>query len=438
MVLVKRVAVTAVTAAGEIVPPRVVAVRTVVNGDSSPFHWSSCAGGAAKLSSVKQLLLINPRAGEASELAGVLAVRQDGLSHRVVESLDSARRELKDRSWDGVLMMPGLERLSRSSFVQFASTVRNAPKLMLLGEEEAGVITVAPGSRERVIDQVLSILGLPRSATFDSRVVEELGFAGAVEFARVEWPGAQQPLLRALVRRGDFDAQALGAAQRAGQLSGPGLAQTLEVFWDDPRPHLLQVLPEGVSLQRLLRQRPIWGTELAVSVARGAADGMATLHAAEFSAGTLRAPSVWLTVEGEVLLLGHGLTQLPYTRQTYYGLPSEAPPEEYGTQMPPSIPGDPFRLGILLMQLAVNDSPVRQLSPIVYLQRTWRPELSAHFTALGPRVARVVELLVQPESFDRPRGELLREVLDEVAPKDRARAIADAVQWSKMAPDASW
>ena len=90
------------------------------------------------------------------------------------------------------------------------------------------------------------------------------------------------------------------------------------------------------------------------------------------------------------------------------------------------------------MQLAVNDSPVRQLSPIVYLQRTWRPELGAHFTALGPRVARVVELLVQPDSFDRPRGALLREVLDEVAPKHRARAIADAVKWSMMAPDASW
>ena len=125
-------------------------------------------------------------------------------------------------------------------------------------------------------------------------------------------------------------------------------------------------------------------------------------------------------------------------RQTYYGLPSEAPPEEYGTQLPPCIPGDPFRLGILLMQLAVNDSPVRQLSPLVYLQRTWRPELEAHFTALGPRVARVVELLVQPDSFDRPRGELLREILDDVAPRDRERAIADAVKWSKLAPDASW
>ena len=387
---------------------------------------------------MKQLLLVHPRATEASELTGVLAVRQDGLSYRVVESLDSARRELKDRQWDGVLMAPGLKTLSLASFLRFATTLQNPPKLMLLGEEQVGVTTVAPGSPERIVDQVLSILGIPRSATFDSRVVEELGFAGAVEFARVQWPGTEEPLLRAQVRRSDFDAESLAAAQRAGQLMGPGLAQTLEVFWDDPRPHLLQVLPDGVSLQRLLRQRPVWGTELALAVARGAAEGIATLHAAEFSAGTLRAPSVWLTVEGEVLLLGHGLTQLPYTRQTYYGLPSEAPPEEYGTQTPPCIPGDPFRLGILLMQLAVNDSPVRQLSPLVYLQRTWRPELEPHFTALGPRVARVVELLVQPDSFDRPRGELLREILDDVAPRDRERAIADAVKWSKLAPDASW
>lgn len=387
---------------------------------------------------MKQLLLVHANSAEATDLAGVLAVRQDGLGYRLVESLDSARRELKDRPWDAVLLGPGLKRLSLASFLRFASTLPTPPRLMLLGEAEPGVTTVEPGTPERVVDQVLSILGLPRSASFDSQVIEELGFAGAVEFARVRWPGAQDPLLRALIRRGDFDAESLGAAQRAGQLSGPGLAQTLEVFWDDPRPHVLQVLPPGVSLQRLIRQRPVWGTELAVSVARGAADGIATLHAADFSAGTLRASSVWLTEAGEVLLLGHGLTQLPYTRQTYYGLPSEAPPEEYGTQTPPCIPGDSFRLGILLMQLAVNDSPVSQLSPITYLRRNWRPEVDAHRTALGPRVARVVELLVQPESIDRPRGALLREVLDDIAPKDRSRAIADAVAWSKMAPDSSW
>jgi hypothetical protein len=175
-----------------------------------------------------------------------------------------------------------------------------------------------------------------------------------------------------------------------------------------------------------------------LSIARGASDGIATLHTADFSAGTLRAPSLWLCESGEVLLLGHGLTQLPYTRQTYYGLPSEAPPEEYGTQLPPKIPGDAFRLGILLMQLAVNDSPVRQLSPMVYLQRDWQPDLAAHVDTFGASGIRLLELLFAPESVDRPRGELLRQVVDEAAPRDRLRIISDAVTWSKAAPDSSW
>ncbi|MDP2274542.1 MAG: hypothetical protein Q8N23_08265 [Archangium sp.] len=388
---------------------------------------------------MKQLLLIHPRPAEAVELTRTLSVRQDTLSYRVVESVDSARRELKEKKWEAVLLAPGLKQLSRLSFLQFARGLTRPPKLMQLGgEPEEGVTTLHPGTPEHVVDQLLSILGLARSASFDCRVIEELGFAGAVEFAKVEWPGAREPLLRAQVRRGEFDPESFGAAQRAGQLRGPGLAQTLEVFWDDPRPHLLQVLPRGVSLQRLLRQRPLWGVEVALSIARGAADGIATLHAADFSAGTLRAPSIWLTDAGQVLLLGHGLTQLPYTRQTYYGLPSEAPPEEYGTQLPPKIPGDPFRLGILLMQLAVNDSPVRQLSPLVYLQRDWEPDFEAHYDTFGPRVVRLLELLFRPDSTDRPRGDLLRQVLDEVVPKNRSQLISEAVTWSRAAPDSSW
>lgn len=385
-----------------------------------------------------QLLLVHPNSVDSSELTSALAIRQDGISYRLVESLDTARRMLREKPFDAVLIGPGLKRLSLSAFIRFAGALKPKPRLMLLGDHEAGLTTVEPGKPEFIVDQLLSILGLTRSASFDCKVIEELGFAGAVEFARVEWKGATAPLLRAQVRRGEFEPDDLADAQRAGQLTGPGLAKTLEVFWDDPRPHLLQMLPPGVSLQRLLRQRPVWGTDLAVSIARGAAEGIATLHAAEFSAGTLRAPSIWLTEAGEVLLLGHGLTQLPYTRQTYYGLPSEAPPEEYGTQSPPRVPGDPFRLGILLMQLAVNDSPVRQLSPMVYLQRDWEPEFDEHLDALGAPVARVLELLFQPDSVDRPRGELLRNLFEEISPRGRQRLIAEAVRWSRVAPDSSW
>ncbi len=386
---------------------------------------------------MKQLLVVHPDVSEGEALGRVLSLRQDGLGFRFVDSLDSARRELKTKPWDAVLLTAGLTSLSLASFLTFVATLPAPPRVMSLGEALPGVTTLEPGAPERVVDQLFVVLGLVRSASFDSEVLESVGFAGAVEFARVKWPGAVEPLLRAQIARSEFDPVSLAEAQRAGQLSGPGLATTLEVFWDDPRPHLLQAVPSGVSLARLQRQRSAWGVDLALSIARGLAEGIATLHAADFSAGTLRGPSIWLTEEGDVLLLGHGLTQVPYTRQTYYGLPSEAPPEEYGTQLPPKIPGDAFRLGILLMQLAVNDSPVRQIPPVVYLQRDWRPVLEPYLEVLGP-AAPMLELLLQPEPVDRPRGALLRQVIDEVAPRDRQRLIREAVTWSKASPDTPW
>jgi serine/threonine protein kinase len=193
----------------------------------------------------------------------------------------------------------------------------------------------------------------------------------------------------------------------------------------------LQHVPAGVSLNRLLgqRHRP-WPASLALAIGRGIADGVATLHAAEVSAGTLRGPSIWLTDDGEVLLLGHGLTQLPYTTQTYYGLPSEAPPEEYGTAMAPQVQGDAFRLGQMVCQLATGMTPVSRMTPVEYLQRTWTAELDAELGGLAP--------LLQAESVDRPRGELLRTLLDALAPADRKSLVAEAVEWSRGNPELQW
>lgn len=54
-------------------------------------------------------------------------------------------------------------------------------------------------------------------------------------------------------------------------------------------------------------------------------------------------------------------------------------------------------------------------------------------------------LLVHPEGSElagvlstRQDGLSLREVLDEIAPKDRFRIISEAAQWSRVAPDSSW
>lgn len=373
--------------------------------------------------------MVQPGEGDGSALKWTLTERQGELFAHFVGSFDEARRSLKFTTFDAVLICPGLKQLSLASFLR--SLPSPEPRVLVIGQH------LPDGAPERIADQLFALLGIERSATFDAKVLETLGLAGSVEFQRVEWPGATEPLVRAQVSRSDFEASALAHAQRAGQLSGPGLAQTLEVFWDDPRPHLLQAVPPGVSLKRLVRQKTKWGVEVGLSIGRGLAEGIATLHAAGFSAGTLRPPSIWLTDAGDVLLLGHGLTQLPYTRQTYYGLPSEAPPEEYGTQLPPLIPGDAFRLGIAIMQLAVADSPVSQLSPINYLSRQWRPELDEHRDAFG-RATPIIEQLLQAESVDRPRGPLLLALLERIAPTNARAILRETVAWSRSKPESPW
>lgn len=382
------------------------------------------------------LLVVHPDDAKAAALLGALRERQDVLDGWSVPTLDHARRELSGvSSFAAVLVAPGLKRLSLASFAKTASAKTPAVRLLLIDEEHDGYTTLPGVSPAQVIEQVLAMLGVVRSATVDAPTVGSLGVSGAAFFERVAWPGAPQPLLRATAVTGPtFDASTWSRAQRAGLVSGPGLAPTLESFWDDPRPHVLQQLPPGVSLWRLRRQRTGWDVPVALSIARGLCEGLVTLHEAGFSGGTLRGPECWLTDEGEVLLLGHALLQLPYHHSEYYGLPEEAPPEEYGQQIAPQPQGDAFRLGVLIMLLAVDRSAVRELRPAEYLERQWRPDLGPWRSTFGPAVCRALEILLAPFEVDRPRGALLRDVLDEVAPKNWPQVLRDAVKWSKAAP----
>lgn len=364
---------------------------------------------------MKRVLVVHGEGEASHEVRSVISQRADGLESDEASSIDVARRLVKNQHFDAVILGAGLKQLSLASFLKLLT-----PKQRVLFIDDT--------SPARVVDQLFAALELPRSVSFDEKVIDDLGFAGNVAFAQVEWNGAT--LLRAQISRRDVDPTALASAQQAGQLSGPGLAQTVEIFWDDPRPHVLQHAAPGVSLDRLVKQRSSWGAPFALALGRGIADGVVTLHEAGFSAGTLRAPSIWLTEDGEVLLLGHGLTQLPFTRLTYYGLPSEAPPEEYGTALPPKIPGDAFRLGVLLAQVATNVSPVTHLNPVDYLRREWQPRVDVSLTALEP--------FLHGDSVDRPRGELLRTVLEAAAPADRRELIRDAVKWSRATPALRW
>jgi hypothetical protein len=380
---------------------------------------------------VKRLLVVYRGDGLLPPHFGQLT-RDANLEVQLVDSLDHARRQVKEDHFDAVLLdaAQGYKQLSLASFLRLLRALPGAPpRVLVFGDAVPGCTAIAPGGAERVADQVFAVLGLARSALFDARVVESLGFSGRVQLELVTLAGTPAPLVRARIERSCFERQPL-LAQRAGAVVGPGLARTVEVFWDDPYPHLLQVVPPGESLERLRRLRPRrrLGLELALAVGRGLAEGLVTLHAAGFSIGVLGPAAVWLADSGEVLLLGHGLTQLP-VGPFGAGTPEGVPPEELGLEAPPHLGGDAFRLGWLLLDLALEDNPLRRLSLRDLLQRTWQLDLRP----LGP-AAPLFELMLQPESVDRPRGELLRQALDALAPRERTHLVADAVAWARTQP----
>ena len=107
------------------------------------------------LAPVKQLLLVQSDELERAALGPMLRARQEGVEIKIVESIDHARRELKARAWDAVLLAPGAQRLSFEAFQRLAASLTAPPRLLLIGEEERGVITIHQGSPERMTDQVL-------------------------------------------------------------------------------------------------------------------------------------------------------------------------------------------------------------------------------------------------------------------------------------------
>ena len=246
-------------------------------------------------------------------------------------------------------------------------------------------------------------------------VVESLGRSGPVRFERVRWPGIGAPVLLAKVNRDGVLADSFAAAQRASLVRGRGLAQTLEVFWDEPVPHIVQALPEGISLRELRAKRLGW--RVACAVVRAVTQGVATLHEHGFGAGRLGHASVWLGTSGEAVLLGHGLTQLRYHSSP--GSPSQMPPEELAGlgSISPELPGDSFRLGLMLMRLAVGDYPFHHVNAAQFIEGRWQLEFAGFRRELAP-VAGLLTTLMQPNPADRPRGSLLLEVIDGACPRD--------------------
>lgn len=378
------------------------------------------------------LLVVLPDDAEAHALAGVLHERTNGVSWLRVGSIDQARRELATRVFDAVLLRPGAKSLSFAAFAPFLARLPRPPRLVLVGAEAPGAVTLDDGSPEHLVQQLLAVLHIAASELFEHQVLAELDREESLQLDLVQVPGSDVPLMRAAATRA-LDESELHLARRAAAVRGPGLPDVIEAFWDDPRPHHLCAVPRGVTLHRVLERLDAVPLDATLSVAAGLARAMATLHEAGVAAGQLGTGRVWLTEAGALLLLGNGFGQLP-PRRSRFGLsvPGVAPPEEVGGDVPPGVPGDAFRLGVLLVRLATGRRPFASLDVFDFIQGAWPAWDDDVRAALGPAEP-LLDVLLSYADVDRPRGPHLAELLARVAPAHPAEVLARLVRSSGVA-----
>ena len=378
------------------------------------------------------MLVVHDLPQAIDPLREALFGRSEELAVTYIESVDEARRRIDQEKFDGVLLRAGLKRLSLESFRKLA---REVPLIVI--DDEVPGFTRIEGSSERIVDQVFAVLGIARSVAFDANVLHRIGMVGEIEFERVEWPGLKEPLLRARVSREFVPADRFELAQMAAQVRGAGLAPTVEVFWDDPRPHVLQLGPPGLTAGRLAEVRELVTLEVALSILRVAARGVATLHAAGFSCGELGLHSLWLTERGEGSLVGHGLTLLPSMRGEGEGTPGWLPPEELGDKRAFTLEGDAFRLGLLLLEFVLGVNPLQYTSKFDWTQARWKVRDVPGFEKLGTVGGALAEVLLSAKP-PRPTGDALLALIEANTPVDSAAILAPAVSAVMKLPIRKW
>lgn len=387
---------------------------------------------AYRLTNAMNLLVVLPDDAEAHVLAGVLHERTNGLAWLRVATLEQARRELTTRVFDAVLLRPGPRSLAFAAFSPFLSRLPRPPRLVLVDAEAPGAVTVEDGPPEHLVQQLLAVLGIAASELFEHRVLAELDREESLQLDLVQLPGSDVPLVRAASTRA-LDEHELRLARRAAAVRGPGLPDVIEAFWDDPRPHHLCAVPRGTTLARVLERLDAVPLDAALALGVSLSRAMATLHGAEVAAGPLGTGRVWLTEDGALLLLGNGFGQLS-PRRSRYGLsvPGVAPPEEVGGDVPPGVPGDAFRLGVLLVRLATGRRPFATLDVFDFIRGAWPAWDDSVPAALGP-AAPLLDVLLAFADVDRPRGVHLASLLAEVGPKEPAAVLARLVSTSGAA-----
>jgi hypothetical protein len=86
-----------------------------------------------------------------------------------------------------------------------------------------------------------------------------------------------------------------------------------------------------------------------------------------------------------------------------------------------------------LAWLIEQHDPLAHLRPPEYLEGGWPLRLGPKARA-RTEVAGLLETLIQPRDVHRPRGELLFELIDRLAPRDARARVAAAVAWARRQP----
>ncbi len=358
------------------------------------------------------LLVLEPRP-TAPPLTKALFDRTQELTWVPANSVDEARRVLSADRFDAIFVEPPRKTMSFNAFVSFVGRLEPRPLLLVLGADAPGGRRIEPGDPTYVADQILDLLGLRRSAVHDLETVAELFVRRPFELHVVREPGSEVLMVRGSASR-ELEEDEVMLARRAMEAGQPA---TLEVFWDDPRPHALFAVSPGRSLREVLSRRPLSVPEV-LAVIRGVAMAMRAMHEVGLSAGLLGAGRVWLGVDGSVSLPGHGFAQLTPERMRFAPpIAGLDPPEHDGAPAPE---GDAFRLGTLLHSL-LGVRAFDGVDLFAFLSGNW-PAWPERVTAkLGPAAPRLDALLSwsQPRAVaTRPRGERLVALVAQYAPSD--------------------
>ncbi len=189
----------------------------------------------------------------------------------------------------------------------------------------------------------------------------------------------------------------------------PGLVHPQEIVANDPAPHLVYAPLEGQSLEAAVSAAPLQWTR-AVQIVSSLATILAAVAAAtNLSHLALKPTNVWLTPDGSVLLLDHGVVALGPGAPLHRGntwLEYRAPEQLDGAVG--DARADVFSLAVLLFELTTGVHPFAGATAFQAAQKLAQtpPDLAELTRGMSPAgVREITKLMTQclaSEPDDRP------------------------------------